>query len=340
MTLPEDLPQQILVFCRAHTGDPDARVFNVEVMPGHAGFSYGFTVEYAAGGATRRESFVMRLPPPGVRYEGPADVLRQARLLRALAETAVPVPRVRWWGDDERWFGRPYYIVERLPGNTLRMPEDGSPPPSFPPGALQRMGRQAVEALVALHRLDWQQHVPEWGPPLHPALDVMRWDRFWERSADVELVKLGPEVKRKLLERIPKQPRVGIFHGDFQWTNLLYDGERLTAVLDWELAGVGAVLNDLGWLMVFSDPQSWSGQVRLPTPGAEEIQAMYVDAWGADPGDVSWYRALAGYKFSIIAGFNLMLHRRGKRVDPHYEILLPSIPRLMERANEVLDGRA
>ncbi len=51
-----------------------------------------------------------------------------------------------------------------------------------------------------------------------------------------------------------------------------------------------------------------------------------------------WHRALAGYAFAVIAAFNLMLHRRGKRVDPHHELLAPSIPRLLERALEVLDG--
>jgi hypothetical protein len=52
---------------------------------------------------------------------------------------------------------------------------------------------------------------------------------------------------------------------------------------------------------------------------------------------VAWFRALAGYKFAAISGFNLMLHRRGKRPDPYWERLESSIPRLFERGLEVLE---
>jgi len=308
-------------------------------MPGHAGFSYGFSVRYCDRDGERTESFVMRLPPPGVKLEGTADVLRQVRVLRALRGSGVPVVSVRWSGDDPCWFGRPYFIVPRLQGDTLRT-APGDWAATLDAATLHRMARQAIEALAALHRLDWRDAIPEWGPPLQPHADIERWDRFRQRAADPELVKLGPEVRRQLLERMPATPRVGIFHGDFQWSNLLYQGDQLQAVIDWELTGVGPVLNDLGWIMVFSDPDSWAheGRTAAPLPRPRELGAMYGEAYGADPGDVAWYRALAGYKFAIIGGFNLMLHRRGKRDDPHWEELLPSIPRLLERSIEVLDG--
>ncbi len=337
----DDLHARLLPFCRAMTGDPRAAVSGVEVMPGHAGFSYGFTVEYAAEGGPRRESFVLRLPPPNVKLEGTADVLRQVRVLNALRGSDVPVVEVRWSGDDPRWFERPYFVVPRLTGDTLRA-APGEWAAELPADSLRFMAQQAMAALAALHRIDWRQAIPEWAPPLEPEADVQRWDRFAERAADPELVRLWPEVKRRLLERLPREPRMGIFHGDFQWTNLFYDQRdlRLLAVIDWELVGTGPVLNDLGWVMVFSDPDCWvhEGRTEAPIPRPVELQKMYTAAFGADPGDVAWYRALAGYKFAIIGGFNLMLHRRGKRHDPHWEVLAPSVPRLFERALEVLDG--
>jgi aminoglycoside phosphotransferase (APT) family kinase protein len=339
MNLPAELHDQLTTFIRAHTADTAASIADLRAMPGHAGFSYGFvTTHRNEGGDGSTESFILRLPPPGVRYEGTADVLRQVRVLGVLQGSGVPVAPVRWSGDDPRWFGRPYFIVPRLPGDTLRAGE--GPWESWSPDTLITVARQVIEAMATLHAVDWEQALPEWGPPLDPATDVTRWDRFWERSADPELVRRAPEVRQRLLERPPPAPRNGIVHGDFQWTNVLFDGDRLVAVLDWELVGIGPVLNDLGWIMAFSDPENWTSEVYttalLPSP--EALRSMYATAAGYNLGDVSWYRALAGYKFAIISGFNLMLHRRGRRDDPFWELLAPSIPRLLQRALDVLDS--
>jgi hypothetical protein len=52
--------------------------------------------------------------------------------------------------------------------------------------------------------------------------------------------------------------------------------------------------------------------------------------------DIAWYRAIAGYRFGVITGFNVMLHRRGKRHDPAWESLALSVPALFGRAKEML----
>ena len=75
------------------------------------------------GGQAKNESLVMRMPPKGVRQSGNTDVLRQVPLLHALKRHGVPVPTVRWSGDDLRWFEVPYLMVERLPGRTFRFSE-------------------------------------------------------------------------------------------------------------------------------------------------------------------------------------------------------------------------
>jgi aminoglycoside phosphotransferase (APT) family kinase protein len=330
----EELKERLGPFCRAKLGDPAAEVTSVALTPGHAGFSYFFDVR--TGGAPR--SFVLRVPPPGARWEGTADVLRQARVIRALKGSGVPVADVVWSGDDLEWFGTPYSVVARLEGDTLRS-EEGEWVTTLTAEQLRPMAQQAVRALATIHRQEWQKLVPTDGPPISIEDDVNRWDRFWERAAEPERVALGPEVKRRLLARMPESPHIGIFHGDFQWTNLFFSPRlELLAVIDWELWGVGATLNDLGWFLTFCDAANWchEGRVNVPWPSIDELIAMYVEAFGSEPGDVSWYRALAGYKFSIITGLNLSLHRRGKRHDPHWETIAPSAQSLMERSLELL----
>jgi len=329
------LKTRLTAFCRAHLDDPQASVLSVERTPGHAGFSFFVAVRTRG----ERKDYVLRVPPPNVKLEGTADVLRQARVIAALQGTGVPVPALAWSGDDPRWFGRPYVIVPRLRGDGLRT-EPGEWAGAFSAERLRPMARQAMEALARLHRLDWRRHVPDDGPPLDLAVDVERWDRFRERAAEPDMVARAPEVKQGLLARLPAAPRAGICHGDYQWANLFYTDDRLVAILDWELWGVGAVLRDLGWILLFADDAAWAHEGRGPTrlPAPAELQAMYADAFGAAVEDVAWYRALAAYKFSIITGFNLMLHRRGKRPDPYWEVLRPSASRLLERALELLAG--
>ena len=332
----DELAERLVPFCRTQLEDPWAKVASVSLTAGHAGFTYFFDV-LSEGRAT---SYVLRLPPPGAKWEGTADVLRQARVVHALKGTGVPVADVVWAGDDLQWFDSPYFVADRVRGDTLRR-EPGEWAADLTAEQLRPMAKQAMQALATIHKQDWTKLVPNDGPPMSMADDVNRWDRFWERAAEPERVALGPEVKRRLLERMPANPPIGIFHGDFQWTNLLYSPEcELSAVVDWELWGVGASLNDLGWIVTFRDTANWvhEGRVGGGLPEADELVAMYTEAFGADPGDVDWYRALGGYKFSIITGLNLSLHRRGKRNDPHWEVLGPSAQSLMERSLELLGG--
>ena len=167
----------------------------------------------------------------------------------------------------------------------------------------------------------------------------MRWDRFYERAADPERLALVPQVRKRLLERLPKDAPVGVFHGDFQTANLFCSPTgTLLAVIDWELTGVGATLNDLGWIATFSDPAAWhkGTDARPSFLDPDTLIAMYTDAWGNPLPDINWFRALAAYKFAIITGFNLSLHRRGKRDDPLWEVTKLSMEPLVQRALDLL----
>ena len=53
-----------------------------------------------------------------------------------------------------------------------------------------------------------------------------------------------------------------------------------------------------------------------------------------------WYLALSLYKYAAIFGYNLMLHRRGKRPDPMYEGLTDTIVGMIDEGIALLEHSA
>jgi aminoglycoside phosphotransferase (APT) family kinase protein len=337
----DEIQDRLLTFCRAHTADAEASIANVRLLPGHGSFAYAFTMRSRSVDGDESESLELRLSAAGDGLGASATFRRQVRLLDELREKEVPVPQVRWHGDDPQWFSRPYLVLPRPPGRPLLLAPGRNSAVSDEP-ALRRLCEQGMAALARVHAIDWRATLPEWGPPMQPAEDVARWDRMWTQVADQELVQLGPEVRLRLLETAPATAHMGICHGDFQPANLLVDGEDVSAVLGWELACAGPVLSDLGWFLLVVERQNWvppSGpQACAPEP--REIAAMYARAAGYEPQHVDWFRALAAYKFAVVAGFNLTVQRRGDGVDGRWATLKPSIPNLLRRAVAFLDGEA
>jgi aminoglycoside phosphotransferase (APT) family kinase protein len=332
----ELLQRQLQDFALAHYGK-DAVVSQVEVMPGHAGLSFGFRVDYQENDQVQTESLVMRLPPKGVRQSGNTDVLRQVPLLQALKRHGVPVATVRWFGDDLRWFEVPYIMVERLPGRTFR---SSQPDPSFDlsPQSVSHLYHQVVHVLTQIHQLDCQKELAGWEKPRSLEEEIRFWDNILAKAAEPQWITQGQEVRDLLLRTQPQNPPIGLFHGDFQGSNFLFDGETLVAVLDWEISGIGGQLLDLGWLLVFTDPESWDTPCKpiASVPPAEELIALYEEDMQRKALDIAWYRALAGYRFGVISGFNIMLHRRGKRHDPEWERIASSVAFLFGRAKELI----
>ena len=110
--------------------------------------------------------------------------------------------------------------------------------------------------------------------------------------------------------------------------NFLFHGPEVVAVLDWEIAQVGQPLLDLGCLAVVAGrhPGEW------PSVPNEELFGLY----GVEASEMSWYVAMSLYKYAAIFGYNLMLHRRGKRPDPFYELLTTTITGMIDEGIEIL----
>lgn len=313
---------------------PGSSAHGLEVMEaGHAGLTFGF--ECLTPGKPPR-GLILKLAPPGVRRLGNTDVYRQAPLLRALHAGGLPVPAVPFASPDEEDFGVPFIMMDRLAGRPFFVWEPGA---GFDLGddAVEPLWRQTFDAMVALHRFDWQRHLPDWEAPCSVQDELRRWDRVLAKSPEPRWLALGEAARERLLATLPSDLPVGLVHGDCQPGNALFDQGRLTGLIDWELASVGCPWLDVGWMMMLADPLSWTAdwRPRCPIP-PEALAARYRQAMGQDAAALTWFQAFAGYRLGAIACLNIHLHRSGRRRDALWERFAVSVPRLFGRARQLL----
>ena len=150
--MPGDIEQvtaQLTALVRAKTGDAGARAHSLESLPGHAGFSYSFILERSDPDAKPAGKYVVRIAPPGVKISGPADIVRQARVMASLADTPVAVPPIIWYGDEPEFFDRPYFVGGFIEGFKL----SESP---LPLAHLKQLARNGIATMAALHNVPWE----------------------------------------------------------------------------------------------------------------------------------------------------------------------------------------
>jgi aminoglycoside phosphotransferase (APT) family kinase protein len=328
-----DLPASTALLAHwvtAHYG-PDATVDNVRPMHATASVSFGFDVNKAS----IHEPLLVRVSADRQRRTGLADVVQQVPVLRAARLHNVPTPEVRWWGDDERWFTQPYFVMKRLPGKSLDPWIPGAPEP---PDA-RAIFDQAVNALAAIHRIDWRRLLTDWSTPRNLADEVRAWVPMLLRGHHDARTAAAMRLHDLLLERLPDEPDPTVVHGDFYSDNWIHADGRVLGVVDWEMAGIGAPLADLAYMMNFHDPQCWGP--RRPSlvdwgPTPEQLAEAYEAASGRLLSDLSWYRAAAAWRLVAASALVVRLQRTGRRDDHSLAMLDGSVDRLVERGCEFL----
>jgi aminoglycoside phosphotransferase (APT) family kinase protein len=320
----ERIREDLEANCREVLGRPNLRVIAVDPIPeGHSGFTYFVTTE--DGGARTR--YVLRLPPPGARIAGPADVVRQGRIMAAIHASGLPTPAIPILATEPAVDGRPYVLMEAVDGERIEKA-----------GNEQRaidISASAVEVLKQLQALPPAVTGIGDEEPVTLQAEMMRWAWLMQRAPE-ELTTRAGELGGLLARHVPPERSPTLVHGDYHYGNMLFRGSQVVAVLDWEIAEIGQPLIDLGCLCIVSVRRQYQG---APNPGGaidvsvEELYRLY----GADATEMRWYLALSLYKYASIFGYNLMLHRRGKRPDPMYEGLTDTITGMIDEGIAVFE---
>ena len=309
MTIESDLQEQIR-----------ERVVSISPIPtGHSGFTYWVDTE--AG-----NRYVLRLPPPGARIAATADVVRQGRIMAALHAAGLPAPAIPHMSSDPVVDGRPFILMEAVDGKRIEETSENEEP--------RAIATSAVRVLQRLHRLPVDRTGLADEEPTPLRAEMMRWAMLMQRAPE-ELTTRAGELGGLLAADVPAEREPTLVHGDYHYGNMLFRGPEVVAVLDWEIAQIGQPLLDLGCLAIMShrnrfiDAPSPGGSVALPD---EDLFALY----GVAAGEMNWYVAMSLYKYAAILGYNLMLHRRGKRPDPMYESLTTTITGMIDEGVSLL----
>jgi aminoglycoside phosphotransferase (APT) family kinase protein len=293
---------------------------------------------------------VLRRPPRPPLPPSAHDVLREARLLRALESTPVRVPRVLATAGEEAGLGVPFYLMEEMHGTVIT---------SDVPAALdddvgrRRLSEELVDALVELHAVDWRACGLEgYGKPTgYLERQVRRFSGLWEYNKTREL-PVVEEVRDWLAGNLPESPESTIVHGDYRLGNVMVGDEppaEVVAVFDWELSTIGDPLADVGYLTVTwaeaDDPQDVAfGSLSAATRRAgfmtrAELTTRYEERSGRSVSALNWYQALAMWKAAVFMEGNYKRYTLGASDDPYLALFDEGVPALAEKAREVALSR-
>jgi aminoglycoside phosphotransferase (APT) family kinase protein len=256
---------------------------------------------------------ILRRPPLGHTLPTAHDMAREYRVLAALQDTAVPVPRVLHLDGADGPLEAPFYVMERVVGHICR----NTLPPGYAetPDARGLVGAALVDTLAALHTVDPAAvGLADFGRPAgFMERQLRRWWEQWERSRTAELPDLDA-LRDELVAGRPTETAAAIVHGDYRLDNTVLHPTRpgvVIAVLDWEMSTLGDPLSDLGALLAYwsedgDDPVLEAARIIPPVtaapgfPTRQEVVARYAERTGFDVGAVGWYQAFAYFKLAII----------------------------------------
>jgi aminoglycoside phosphotransferase (APT) family kinase protein len=198
---------------------------------------------------------VIKRAPGDVGPLGPYNAKKDAIIFQAL-HGHVPVPRFVAHSDDPAVFTRPFSAVELIEGES----DDLYRVEKWPTWQehRQQLGREIVEALAALHRFDWRQSAITEAVPPTPSIreSVARMTAWYvapyEAARDDVTVPqiFWRDLAVWLVDNAPEIPvdEMTIVHGDFRFGNMIWQGARLAAIIDWERAMIGDPMSNLGFL--------------------------------------------------------------------------------------------
>ena len=281
-----------------------------------AGFSGPLDVKQFQGGqsnptyllSTPQRTYVMRSKPGQVSKLLPSAhaVEREFRVMSALAEHDVPVPRMLLLVEDESLIGRAFFVMEHVDGRIFW--EQSLPDSS--PGERAAIYDEMNRVIAKLHAVDIERAgLGDFGKAgNYFERQIGRWSKQY-RASETESVNAMNRLIEWLPQHIPPGEETTVVHGDYRMDNLIFHPTepRVIAVLDWELSTLGHPLADFSYhcMSWHIPPGAFRGiagldHKALGIPTEDEYLQRYVERTGRTIANWNFYLAYNLFRIAAI----------------------------------------
>lgn len=193
-----------------------------------------------------QRDYALRRKPFGPLLPSAHAVEREYRVLTALAQSDVPVPRTYCLCEDASVIGAPFFLMDFVDGRVFWEQ-------ALPQMAKSERGeiyREMNRVMALIHQADYAAlGLADFGRASgYLQRQVSRWSKQYQASETEPI-----EAMHRLIEWLPRHfPEVdstSLVHGDYRLDNLIFHPTeaRVVAVLDWELSTLGDPLADFAY---------------------------------------------------------------------------------------------
>jgi aminoglycoside phosphotransferase (APT) family kinase protein len=308
-----DMEARLTAFLARQPGISNVAVSGLRQLPGGASReTWSLDVDCERNAVRTHLPLVLRRDPSASGVE--SSRRDEFALLRAALRAGVPVPEVYWIADEADTLGAPFFIMQRIEGETIarRLLRDDE----FA-AARGVMPEQLGRILARIHSIDPQKEGLDFlsspGDGKSPAAtELQRYDQIYRAIAPDP----HPAIElafRWLQQRMPSSAALAVVHGDYRLGNVIVGADGIRAVLDWELAHLGDPVEDLGWLCV----RAWRfGSDDQPVAGVgtrDRLLAAYRDGGGirVEPDHLRYWEVFGNLKWAIICIMQAKTHLDG-----------------------------
>jgi aminoglycoside phosphotransferase (APT) family kinase protein len=260
--------------------------------------------------------YVLRKKPEGELLPSAHAVDREYRVITALYNSGVPVPKTYCLCEDRSVIGTEFYVMEYVPGRIFWDPAL----PELNPDDRGALYNDINRVISVLHSIDYHAvGLESFGKPANYfQRQIGRWTKQYLAS-QTEQIQAMDDLIAWLPQNIPQHAEASIVHGDLRVDNMIVHPSepRIMALLDWELSTLGNPMADFAyhvmtWRLTAEEFRGMAGKelAALNIPGEREYVLQYCRNTGHPALDeADWEFYIAYSMFRLAAMLQGILHR-------------------------------